>query len=206
MSGTKTTAPAGDNTAVEAKTDVAATATTAPAASPATEANNVVSHQNIIKKLIASGVKRINSIRVKNINFAEQDNYTRISFTLASAIKGFVRDEATDEYKEGTTSTLFTSLYAIAGAMKEDDNLGWMANALLERPQALNLILNGATIDVLQQEVKAGEEYVNPFSTRDDAEAQVYDHDVIINNIIGFKLSAVGQKMADKLADKMLGF
>lgn len=206
MSTTPKTAPASDNAAVEAKGTETATAVNAPVVNTATEANNTVSHQNIIKKLIASGVKRINSIRVKNINFAEQDNYTRISFTLASAIKGFVRDEATDEYKEGSTNTLFTSLYAIAGAMKEDDKLGWMANALLERPQALNLILNGATIDILQQEVKAGEEYVNPFSTRDNAEAQVYDHDVIINNIIGFKLSSVGQQMADKLADKMLGF
>ena len=44
-------------------------------------------------------------------------------------------------------------LYAIVGALKEDEELGWMANALLENPQALNLIFNGSTVDILQQEV-----------------------------------------------------
>lgn len=179
---------------------------TTPTVDVAEQAMNGVSHQNIIKKLIASGAKRINAVRIKNVNYAEQDNYTRVSLTLATGIKGYVRDEATGTYEEGSTSTLFTSLFAIVGALKEDEDLAWMGNALLEHPQALNLILNGAEISILQQELAAGEEYKNPFSTRDDSEARTYDHDVIINNVIGFKLGNTGKKMADKLADKMLGF
>lgn len=173
------------------------------------EVNNVsanVSYQNIIKKLIASGCKRINSVRIKNVNFTEKDNYTMISFTLASSIRGFVSNDGGVTYEEGQTNTVFTSLYAIVGALKEDEELGWMANALLENPQALNLIFNGSTVDILQQEVAAGEEFKNPFSTRTDVEPQVYDHDLIINHILGFKLGKVGMKMADRLADKLMGF
>lgn len=165
-----------------------------------------VSYQNIIKKLIASGCKRLNSVRIKNVNFTEKDNYTMISFTLSSAIRGFVSKDGGITYEEGQTNIMFTSLYAIVGALKEDEELGWMANALLENPQALNLIFNGATVDILQQEVSAGEEFKNPFSNRDDVDPQVYDHNLIINHVLGFKLGKVGVKMADRLADKLMGF
>lgn len=165
-----------------------------------------VSYQNCIKKLIATGCKRINSIRIKNVNFTEKDNYTMISFTLSTPIRGFVSNDNGITYQEGMTNTLFTSLYAIVGAIKEDDELGWMANALLDNPQALNLIFNGGSIDILQQEIVAGEQFTNPFSTRNDAAVQVYDHDVIINHIIGFKLGKTGEKMAARFADKLMGF
>lgn len=173
------------------------------------EVNNAsanVGYTNIIKKLIASGCKRLNSVRIKNVNFTEKDNYTMISFTLGSAIRGFVSKDGGVTYEEGQTNVIFTSLYAIVGALKEDEELGWMANALLNNPQALNLIFNGATVDILQQEISAGEEFKNPFSTRDDSEPQVYDHNLIINHVLGFKLGKVGMKMADRLADKLMGF
>lgn len=165
-----------------------------------------VSYQNCIKKLIAAGCKRINSVRIKNVNFTEKDNYTMISFTLSTPIRGFVSNDNGVTYQEGMTNTLFTSLYAIVGAVKEDDELGWMANALLDNPQALNLIFNGGSIDILQQEIVAGEQFTNPFSTRNDTTVQVYDHDVIINHIIGFKLGKTGEKMAARFADKLMGF
>lgn len=164
------------------------------------------SYQNCIKKLIAAGCKRINSVRIKNVNFTEKDNYTMISFTLSTPIRGFVSNDNGVTYQEGMTNTLFTSLYAIVGAIKEDDELGWMANALLDNPQALNLIFNGGSIDILQQEIVAGEQFTNPFSTRNDPTVQVYDHDVIINHIIGFKLGKTGEKMAARFADKLMGF
>lgn len=165
-----------------------------------------VGYQNCIKKLIAAGCKRINSIRIKNVNFTEKDNYTMVSLTLSNPIRGFVSNDNGTTYQEGMTNTLFTSLYAIVGALKEDDELGWMANALLDNPQALNLIFNGGSVDILQQEIVAGEQFTNPFSTRNDAPVQVYDHDIIINHIIGFKLGKTGEKMAARFADKLMGF
>lgn len=174
-------------------------------ASEVVEQASASNYKGIIKSLIANGCKRVNSIRIKNVNATEKDNYTMISFTLASPIRGYSIDE-NGNYKLGMTNTLFTSLYAITGAMKEDEDLGWMANTLLQNPQALNLILNGATVDIIQQDIVSGEEYTNPFSTKDDNEPVVYDHDLIINHVIGFKLSKIGQKMSDKLVDKLLGF
>lgn len=165
---------------------------------------NGVGYKNTIKTLIGNGCKRLNGIRIKNVNYTEKDNYTMISFTLANQIKGFVSNDNGSTYELGMTSILFTSLYAVTGTLKEDENLGWMSNTLLDKPTSLNLIFNGATIDIIQQEVVAGEEYSNPFSTK--AEPIVYDHDIIINHIVGFKLGATGTKMADMLASKLMGF
>lgn len=165
-----------------------------------------VSYKNIIKKLIASGCKRINSARIKNVNYTEKDNYTMISFTLGTNIDGYVSKDNGVTYELGKTNILFTSLFAIVGAMKEDEELSWMANALLENPQVLNLILNGGTVDILQQEIPAGVEFSNPFSTKENPDTSVYDHDIIVNHVIGFTLGKVGQKMADRLADKLMGF
>ncbi len=177
-----------------------------------TTANNAVEmandnrYANVIKTLIAEGAKRINGVRIKNVNCTEKDNYTMISLTLATPIRGFVSNDGGATFQEGMTNTLFTSLYAIVGAMKEDEELGWMGNALLEHPEALNLILNGSTVDIIQQDVPSGVEYKNPFSTREDNSATVYDHDIIINNVVKFKLGKTGIRMSDKLADKLLGF
>lgn len=167
---------------------------------------NGVNYKNTIKKLVANGCKRINSVRIKNVNFTEKDDYTMISFTLDSNIAGYVSDDDGITYHQGETNTLFTSLFAITGAFKEDEELSWMANHLLKNPNIINLILNGATVDILQQEISAGEEFVNPFTTKRDPEPRVYDHDIIINHVISFKLGKMGEKMADKLADKLLGF
>ena len=171
-----------------------------------TEQVNGVNYKNIIKKLIANGCKRVNSVRIKNVNFTEKDDYTMISFTLDSNIAGYVSDDDGITYHKGETNILFTSLFAITGAFKEDEELSWMANHLLKNPNVINLILNGATVDILQQEISAGEEFVNPFTTKRDPEPRVYDHDIIINHVINFKLGKIGWKMADKLADKLLGF
>lgn len=170
------------------------------------DVNINVSYQNTIKRLIASGCKKIANVRIKNVNYTEKDTYTMVSFSIANPIDGFVSNDNGATYEKGKTDIIFTSLYAIVGAIKEDENLAWMSNALLKNPQALNLIFNGSNVDILQQEVSAGEKYINPFSTKRDPDVQVFDHDVIVNYIIGFKLGKVGEKMADKLADKLMGF
>ena len=162
-------------------------------------------YKSIIKRLISLGCTKANA-KIKNVNVTEKDNYVMVSFTLNKGIRGFVSNDNGITYQEGMTNTLFTSMFAICGAFKEDEDLGWMANTLLTNPQALNLILNGAEITILQQEISAGEEFTNPFSTNSNPEVQVYDHDIIINHVISFKLSRIGEKMADKLADKLLGF
>lgn len=170
------------------------------------ETTSVNSYSAICKQLVAGGCKRINGIKIKNLNATEKEDYVMVSLTLNNPIRGFISEDGGVTYKEGETKVLFTSLYAIVGALKENEDLAWMANALIQHHNALNLVLNGATIDIIQQDVPAGVMYRNPFTTNPNANETSFDHDIIINYVVNITLGKTGEKMADKLADKMFGF
>lgn len=167
-------------------------------------------YKKIIKSLIGEGAKKFNAIRIKNVNSKVEENHIRVSFTLATPIRGFITNDNGETWEQGKTNVIYTSLYAIIGALKEDEDLSWLANSIMkiidetQDTSILNLLFNGATIDILQQEFSAGEEFTNPFSTK--KETQVYDHDVIINHVIKFELSKVGNRVADRIIDKTIGF
>lgn len=167
-------------------------------------------YNKIIKNLVADGAKRLNGLKVKNVNFTDMSDqgkdYIMVSFTLCNKVPGYVMDEETNTFKEGLTNIVYTSLYAIAGAIKEDENIAWLANHLLNNPQILPLLFAGSTVDVIQQNIPAGKEYKNPFTTRENVEPQVFDHNTIINNVIKFNLGKSGNIAASRLMDKLLGF
>lgn len=172
-------------------------------AEQATEQITQKTFKAICKSLIDNDSTKVQSV-IRNINVTEKDNYTMVSFTLGNKVDAFVSEDEGATYKRGMSNIIYTSLYAVVGTLKEDEELSWMANIILAKPALLNLIFNGAKITFIQQLVGSGEEYTNPFTNQTNPEATVFDHDVIINHVIGFKPSAMGQKMADKLADKMM--
>lgn len=139
---------------------------------------------------------------VKNFNFEILDNYTRFSFTLREPIKAYVNNIDTDEYELGKSTVVFSSAYAFAGMLKENDDLAFVANDTIVNPKLVSLLTIGGTIDIIQQFVPVGEEYVNPFSS--DPEPIVFEHDVIINHIVGMKPGKTGLKFLDKYMDKMM--
>lgn len=157
--------------------------------------------EDCIRYLKAVGGKVIKNIKVKNTNFTEKDNYTMVSFTIGQNIQGYVARED-GSFIQGERNVIFTSLFAIVGAVKENDELSWVANYLIEHPKSLNLLFNGGTIDIIQVPVTAKEVYVNPFSSK--REEVVFEHDTIINNVIGFHLGKTGEKVAERLMDKLL--
>ena len=165
------------------------------------------SFKEIIKNLMATGTcHRFSGLRIKNVNVSEEDNYTRVSFTVSDKIPGYITKDGGATFELGNTTTVFSSTFALAGMLKEDEEKSWMANALTANPNAINLLMNGGSIDVIQHNVKAGEPYHNPFTTKEDVEDTTFDHDTIINYIVGFKFGKTGEKFAEILAIKMMGF
>lgn len=156
-----------------------------------------------IAQLIKKGAKEIKNVTVKNVTVTPMNEYVRLGLTLDKEVDGYkVEDDGT--YTPSKVKVIFVSAFTIAALLKEDDNAAFAANHLLKHPDALAMILSRAQINILQQPVKAGEEYKNPFN--DNADATAFDHDVIINHITEIKLSDFGMKRLDKLADMMLGF
>ena len=72
----------------------------------------------------------------------------------------------------------------------------------------IRVLLPGSKIDIIRQLVKAGEEYVNPFTTKsaEDVVPSVFDHDTYITHIVSIELGKNGSKFADMLAMKVMGF
>ncbi len=160
---------------------------------------------NIVKSILTSGGVKLPINKIKNVNFEEIDNYVRLSFTLCNKVPAFVMQED-GSYKEGVHNVIFSSTFAIGGLFKEYEDYSWLAKHIVEKPQILNLILNGAEIRIVQQKISAGESYINPFTTKIDRIPTIFEHDTIINHIVEIKLGKTGMKMADKFADKLLGF
>nr|DAW71243.1 MAG TPA: hypothetical protein [Crassvirales sp.] len=139
---------------------------------------------------------------VKNVNITTFENYVRLGLTLDKSIKGYVAQED-GTYKLDETKVVFISLYSVTAIMKQKDDISFVANHLLANPQAAQVLFSNAKIDLVQQPVKAGESYVNPFS--ESANEVVFDHDTIINHLVDFSLTDRATALVDKLALSLMG-
>lgn len=163
-----------------------------------------MTNKEIVASLIKNGAKEEKNVTIKNVTVTVMDAYTRLGLTLDKEVKGY-RQQEDGTYEEGTTRVIFVSAYSIGALLKEDDDAAFAANHLMKHPDALGMIMSRAKIDVVQQKVTAGEEYRNPFAS-EDTDTTVFDHDTIINHVVGINLSDFGKKRLEKLADMMLGF
>ena len=160
-------------------------------------------NEEIVAQLIKEGAKEVKNVTVKNVTVTPMNEYVRLGLTLDKEVDGYKAEED-GTYTPSKVKVIFVSAFTIGTLLKEDDDAAFAANHLLKHPDALAMIMSRAQINILQQSVKAGEEYKNPFN--DNADVTAFDHDTIINHIIGIKLSDFGMKRLDRLADMMLGF
>lgn len=177
--------------------------------------------EDVIRECLtnAAHFRRINNIHVKNVKafarLAEQTGniVTRLTFITKEKVPGMAVDESQlDAFgmpirKIALSNNVFTSAYAVAGAMKENakgaifaDAVSSMTAILAGRQEAeivgtanvANLLFAGGVVDVICQFVKAGEVYVNPFasSTTDDT---VFDEDRIFHHVVRCQFGPVGE-------------
>jgi len=162
-----------------------------------------MTNKEIAEQLVKNGCNLV-KCTVKNVTVTVLETYTRLGLTIDKEIDGYVSKDDGATYEPAKVRTVFVSAYSIGSLMKDKDDTAFAANHLMENPAGLAIILSRAKINVVQQKVKEGESYKNPFS--ETAEAVTFDHDTIINYVTSIELSEFGLKKLDKLADKMLGF
>lgn len=184
------------------------------------EANTEKTREDIIRECLADAAhfRRVNNLHVKNVKafarLAEQTGnvVTRLTFVTKEKLPGMTVDENNlDAFgmptrKIAVSTNVFTSAYAVAGAMKEDakgaifaDAVSSMTAVLAGRQEAeivgtaniANLLFAGGTIDVICQFVKAGEVYVNPFASSADTET-TFDEDRIFHHVVRCQFGPVG--------------
>lgn len=169
------------------------------------EANTVakVTYADKIKNLVVAGGRMYKGLRVKNVLSSEEDNYDRVTMVIDGSVPAKTSPDNGLTFTTGTSSNIFTSTFALAGTVKEDEDLSFLANYIISSPKIVNLLFNGSLIDIIQMTYPANTPIINPFSTKED-NSRIYDHEVIINYIVKIKPGKTGLKMIDKLADKIM--
>ena len=174
----------------------------------AVSSNGTKTVSQIISSIMAAGnATRYKNCLVKSCKVEEEDNYTRVSVTLGNEVTGFLPD-ASGNYLPAQVTNIFTSGFALAACLKNNENISWLGNIINENPATIKVLLPGSKIDIIRQLVKAGEEYVNPFTTKssEDIVPTVFDHDTYVTHIVGIELGKNGSRFADMLAMKVMGF
>lgn len=151
--------------------------------------------------LLKEGAESVKNCVVKNVSIKDMDNYTRVALTLNKEVKQMVANDDGD-YVEGTNNVVFVSAYSIGAILSNDENVAFAKNFIMQSPELLSLVLSYAEVDLVLQTVKGDEEYVNPFS--DSTEGKVLGHDTILTHVVAIRLGKKGQKIVEKLEDKML--
>lgn len=170
--------------------------------------NGGKSVKDIIGAIMATGnAVRYRACLVKSCKVEEQDNYTRVSITLGNEVVGFIPD-ASGNYLPAQVTTIFSSGFALSACIKNNEDISWLAGIINENPNAIRVLLPGSKIDIIRQLVKAGEEYINPFTTKsaEDVVPSVFDHDTYITHIVSITLGKNSAKFIDMLAMKIMGF
>lgn len=162
------------------------------------------SFETIVAKLSANkDNKTYRGLKVRNVIVnLDDDELPRITLIVNSDIDGYVEKDGA--YVAGKTHNVFTSAFALAAVLKENEETAMMANYIVRNPKVAETLFSGAIINLVQVPVKSGAEYVNPFTTKTDAEAYVSDHDWISNLVVAVKLGTVGNKVIDRLIDRMV--
>lgn len=158
--------------------------------------------KKVISQLMAIEANNVvKDLVVRNINVTECETYNRVAITLDKPVKAMVAQED-GSYVEDESNIIFVGNYSIVGALRENEDVAFAGNHLIQHPKALNVVLSGAKINIIQEAVTAGQEYTNPFSN--NAVPTVVQHDSFYNHVFDIRLSDFGLKMLDKLAEKMM--
>ena len=157
-----------------------------------------------IKELISNGAEYVSGSKIEDVACSINDNIVIVHISIEEPLKGYVLGNDGVSYRIGQNNKVVTSLNAIIKVFIEDEELAPFSNFVFENPQILSCLLKGAVVDILQQEVPKGKEYDNLFSA--NKLTNTSNRNVIINNCVRFRLSSSGEKIADKIANILLGF
>ena len=139
---------------------------------------------------------------IVNVTLSDRKNWTRIALTLNREVAGPVCDED-GNWSMGKTRVVFVSLYSILGLLKNTNDTMAITGHIVDNPTSLQIILNGAEVEILQQEVKANETYINVFTGEETYHD--CDHDSLFNHLVSIELSDKGHRAVEKIEDKLLG-
>ena len=142
----------------------------------------------------------VTGVSVRNDN----DTDPRLSFQLDTKIPAYKSHDNGITFFPGESATVYSTIKAISFMLRFDEQKMWLANHIQTHPNAIIPIFTGGTVDIIQQQVKKGNSFLYEFSL--SPHEIVIDHDTIINYIVRCSFNDTGQRFANIVAIKLLGY
>ena len=163
--------------------------------------NVMINFNDAVAALRKSGTKS-EIVTICNVTLTDCKNWTRVALTLNREVDGPVCDSE-GQWSIGKVRVVFVSLYSIISLLKNTNDTLAITGHIANNPTALQIILCGAKVELLQQEVKAHATYVNAF-TGEETEHES-DHDSLFNHLVDVEFTDKGHRAIEKIEDKLLG-
>ena len=142
-------------------------------------------------------------LTVRNITIGEKvDDYQRVSITLDKEVEQCVRDAQTGKVEHRMSNVVFTSTISIIAVLKES-GAAFATNHIQQHLAALSPLLCDSKIDIIQEFVKDGTEYSNPFSSKDTK--TTFEGDRYITHIVRLNLTDEAKQDLRELRRAMYG-
>ena len=161
----------------------------------------MINFNDAVAALRKSGAKSEN-VTICNVTLTDCKSWTRVALTLNREIDGAVSDSE-GNWSMGKTRVISISLYSVISLLKNTNETLAIASHVASHPTALQIILCGAKVELLQQEVKAHESYINAF-TGEETEYES-DHDSLFNHLVSIEFTDKALRAIEKIEDKLLG-
>ena len=161
----------------------------------------MISFNDAVATLRKSGANS-EHVTIMNVTVTDCGNWTRIGLALNNEVNGAVSDSE-GNFSIGKTRFVFISLFSIIDLLKNTEETLAIASHIYSHPSALQVILVGAKIELLQQEIKAHATYTNVF-TGEESEHNC-DHDSIFNHIVSIEFTEKAIRGIERIEDKLLG-
>ena len=161
----------------------------------------MINFNDAVASLRKAGSKS-ETVTICNVTVTDRKNWTKITFTLNREVDGPVCDQD-GNWSFGKTRVVSVSLFSILDLFKNTKDTLAITSHVANHPNALQVILSGATGELLQQKVNANETYINVF-TGEETEYES-DHDSIFNHLVSIELTDKGKSAIEKIEDKLLG-
>lgn len=157
--------------------------------------------KDVKKELVARGAKCHEGLKIKGVKITPEENYTRISIRLDKPVETY--KEIDGEFKESTGDLVFVSAFTIASLMRENDDTRFAVDHCLKHVDSFKIILDGATVDVWQEPVTQGQDYINPWS--DNPESRDVENTTYYTHLTSIKVTAEAKEQLKELKKYMMG-
>ncbi len=148
-----------------------------------------------------ANVECVNGCVIKSTALTQRSNGdTVIRVVLNKDVPAYVRNEDGD-YVPSKSNIIYVAPFVFAKALEECEDAAFLSDYIIKNPTIVNAVISYAKCDVIGQPVKAGDDYINPFSNKEVA--TTIENDNIYHHVVNIQLSRMGLNMADRILDKL---